>query len=123
MIKTRDSNSRFCFLETLIMSQLWKKFASSSTRIKIALLAAGAIWSVFFTMIIVGVVLLLGTLSQAQSPSSNETNPTIRLEPASGMVNTPMIVQGLGWSPDSTVLIYLAAADERGGSGPDAGRA
>jgi len=105
------------------MSQLWKKFASSSTRIKIALLAAGAIWSVFFTMIIVGVVLLLGTLSQAQSPSSNETNPTIRLEPASGMVNTPMIVQGLGWSPDSTVLIYLAAADERGGSGPDAGRA
>ncbi|MDH3675833.1 MAG: PA14 domain-containing protein, partial [Anaerolineae bacterium] len=95
------------------MIYLWNKFNGGLMTIKklpiIILLAVSLIVLLSF---ITGCRTIWERTSQAQLLDPDTAIPAITLEPAAGMVNTPVTIFGRGWSPDSSVLIYLAASDE-----------
>jgi len=94
------------------MLSLWEEFKRSSSIIKLTLLAIVVVWLIGSIMFVVGLVVFWESPGQAQQPAVDILTPTITLEPAIGMTNTPVTVRGQGWSPDSTVLIYLASLEK-----------
>jgi hypothetical protein len=92
---------------------LLNQFASSSTKVKIAIAATMVIWVTIFVAVIAGTIFMLTERpGEAQQPTPYGSIPAIVLEPTSGPVGTPVTIRGEGWNAGSMVLIYLMAPGE-----------
>ena len=95
------------------IKSLLNQFASSSTKVKIAIAATMVIWVTIFVAVIAGTIFMLTERpGEAQQPTPYGSIPAIVLEPTSGPVGTPVTVRGEGWNAGSMVLIYLMAPGE-----------
>jgi len=85
-------------------SNLFDSFRHSSLVTKLLVGLVVLIWLVVGILVVGGVTLFTEQRSQAQQA------PTVTLTPTSAAVGSGIVVEGRGWQPGHTVVIYLDEA-------------
>jgi hypothetical protein len=84
-------------------------FNKSPASIKVALTVTIAVWTAVFVILIAGLVFLLERPGHALGSTPGASIPQVILEPDAGPPGTEVIVRGQGWTPGSSILIFLVA--------------
>ncbi|MCB0154040.1 MAG: hypothetical protein KDF65_04520, partial [Anaerolineae bacterium] len=72
-------------------------------------------WFVISLLVIGGLMFYsLEQSGQALEPTPDQLQPAIIVEPAEGTMGTPVTVNGQGWAPNATILVYVVAPGETG---------
>ena len=85
-------------------SNLFNSFRQSSVVTKLLVGLVVLIWLVVGILVVGGVTLFTEERSQAQQA------PTMILNPTSAAVGSGIVIEGKGWQPGHTVVIYLDKA-------------
>lgn len=96
------------------MRDVWERIRTSSATTKISLAAVAALWAIVFILFAFSLSLVWERSSEAQPVNPATTNPIISLEPNYGPADSPVTVYGQGWTPGSTVMMYVSEISEAG---------